>query len=456
MEPNASDRHNKKASKKKKKKHKKTCQKESHKKDRRSKHAKYLSSDSDSSSGPSYRSSGRSRSKKEEKGSGVSALHEAAELGSVAGVENAWAQDPTLAVDALDAKGWTCLHHAARWGHYNLARLLITRGANVNAQTAKDKETPLHLAILFQQRETVSLLLGNHADTEIQSNDGLTPSVLLKMAGLGATRVEESCKRAEDLEFDEDRDLKANREEENRRARVDDEKAWREKLFAQADSEVDDSFVYSFSEEGRTSKAKTDEEWRQSMWRQMYHKRRPATPPPPPPNRPGAKRMRGSLPLGPGVHGEDEEARRRSEQTIKEELEREVKRREERRRERRLKARTTYEEKWTSFSTRVSELRNVTSGPLVFLSHGDIPWPSTNTDAEEVKGVLFADIDFSDQDLLKARIRQETLRWHPDKFAQMMGALLLEDDKGRVLDRVKAIAQVLNSVRTGDKPAGAT
>ncbi len=45
----------------------------------------------------------------------------------------------------------------------------------------------------------------------------------------------------------------------------------------------------------------------------------------------------------------------------------------------------------------------------------------------------------------KRRQRGELLRWHPDKFQGRYGALLLEADRGRIMHRVQAICELLNS-----------
>ena len=43
--------------------------------------------------------------------------------------------------------GWTPLHFAARWGHKEIAELLIAAGADVNAKGFAGKMTPLDVAI---------------------------------------------------------------------------------------------------------------------------------------------------------------------------------------------------------------------------------------------------------------------------------------------------------------------
>jgi hypothetical protein len=45
----------------------------------------------------------------------------------------------------------------------------------------------------------------------------------------------------------------------------------------------------------------------------------------------------------------------------------------------------------------------------------------------------------------KRRLRTELLRWHPDKFQGRYGAALLEADRQRIMHRVQAICEALNT-----------
>ena len=46
---------------------------------------------------------------------------------------------------------------------------------------------------------------------------------------------------------------------------------------------------------------------------------------------------------------------------------------------------------------------------------------------------------------VKKRVRLELLRWHEDKFAKFKDRLA-PSDVGRILERVKAVTQTLNSI----------
>lgn len=49
-------------------------------------------------------------------------------------------------VDVCDNAGYTALHYAARGGHLGVCKLLLSRGANINATTKSGQATALHRA----------------------------------------------------------------------------------------------------------------------------------------------------------------------------------------------------------------------------------------------------------------------------------------------------------------------
>lgn len=67
----------------------------------------------------------------------------------------------------------TPLRSAAQQGHVLLARLLISKGADVNAET-KDGETPLMCAVKKRQLEAARLLISEGAKLDVARNDGET------------------------------------------------------------------------------------------------------------------------------------------------------------------------------------------------------------------------------------------------------------------------------------------
>jgi ankyrin repeat protein len=62
----------------------------------------------------------------------------------------------------------TPLHLAAWLGHKEIAELLITNGADVNAKKAVEGETPLHEAAAYGNKEIAELLIVNGANVNVK------------------------------------------------------------------------------------------------------------------------------------------------------------------------------------------------------------------------------------------------------------------------------------------------
>lgn len=84
-------------------------------------------------------------------------------------------------IDAVDEKGWTALHHAAKNGELKEVKRLLAAGANVDVTTKQDindvfsRSTPLHLASHYAHVEIAKMLLDQGADIEVR--DALVVSV---------------------------------------------------------------------------------------------------------------------------------------------------------------------------------------------------------------------------------------------------------------------------------------
>jgi hypothetical protein len=67
--------------------------------------------------------------------------------------------------------GWTCLMQAAAYGHLDICRLLIDKGAQMEAKDSNGN-TPLHFAAANGHLEIVRLLCDRGADIEAHDDDG--------------------------------------------------------------------------------------------------------------------------------------------------------------------------------------------------------------------------------------------------------------------------------------------
>ncbi|XP_015835535.1 ankyrin repeat domain-containing protein 39 isoform X1 [Tribolium castaneum] len=77
-------------------------------------------------------------------------------------------------VDQRDAAGYTPLHYAARNGHLDICKLLVAKGACLDAVTCQGKATPLHRAATVGKFEIVKFLVENKANCRLKDADGKT------------------------------------------------------------------------------------------------------------------------------------------------------------------------------------------------------------------------------------------------------------------------------------------
>lgn len=82
--------------------------------------------------------------------------------------------DKLLKIDCVDEHGTTPLQYAAFRGHEDICRLLISKGADVNAKTHDQGYSALMFAAIANKVNVVSLLLDNNADTDYTNIIGRT------------------------------------------------------------------------------------------------------------------------------------------------------------------------------------------------------------------------------------------------------------------------------------------
>lgn len=102
-------------------------------------------------------------------------IFDAAAIGDVGAVRALLTGD-RASVNDHGPDGLTALHLAASFGHLELARLLLGRGADPNAVSLNEARiTPLHSAVSAKHRDTASLLLALGASPNVVQHGGWTP-----------------------------------------------------------------------------------------------------------------------------------------------------------------------------------------------------------------------------------------------------------------------------------------
>lgn len=108
-------------------------------------------------------------------------VHNAIRDGNLQKIKSLLKDNPGLAIKQ-DAFGYTPLHYAAAFGEKDMAELLLTNRADVNAQ-ALNGATPLHWAVEEGHKNLVELLLTYHADVNAKNSNGSTPLHMAEQMG---------------------------------------------------------------------------------------------------------------------------------------------------------------------------------------------------------------------------------------------------------------------------------
>lgn len=101
-------------------------------------------------------------------------LFEAAAVGEVECVQHLLDADPTL-INAYSHDGWTPLHLASFFGHREVAQFLLQRGADMAARSRNATgNRPLHAALAGRRFDIARLLVRHGSNVNIQDNYGWT------------------------------------------------------------------------------------------------------------------------------------------------------------------------------------------------------------------------------------------------------------------------------------------
>ena len=78
------------------------------------------------------------------------------------------------------------------------------------------------------------------------------------------------------------------------------------------------------------------------------------------------------------------------------------------------------------------------------LGYSDIPWPGGDKSDHDI-AILMQGLDKGSSDY-KKYVREQQIRWHPDKFLQRFGSHIAVAEKDTIMKRVTELSQKLNKL----------
>lgn len=306
------------------------------------------------------------------------------------------------------SNGQNLLHYCCRRGQDIIFRFLLKEGSDCT-HLDYNGDTPLHHALRLALKSSTNtvyttivlpLLENSPHLLEVANNDGITCRHLLdKLVQKRQTHDNE-----EQFDFHQPETSEAS-------------ESWEEKLANEFRNEYDDSTGRYYSDSYDNKDAESYDEWAERLRREYHMKHKYGG---------RCQSNKGETTTTKTACAKDnlEDIRRKMREKYEENQRRD--------RENRILQKSR------------NYLKNITAlqshkGVIKF---DDVPWPY-NVDVVEIKKVMFQDVLTNDE-AYKKRLREEQIRWHPDKFLQKHGQLLCEIDKDRIMERVKEISQELN------------
>jgi ankyrin repeat protein len=111
-----------------------------------------------------------------------------------------WLLEKGVQVDVRSKAGMTGLMFASKLGRYDIAKLLIDKGANVNSKFySLDNKTPLHFACVGGNRALAQLLIENGADVNARMRTFSLPALHLAVAQNSQSIVELLIRNGADI-----------------------------------------------------------------------------------------------------------------------------------------------------------------------------------------------------------------------------------------------------------------
>lgn len=330
--------------------------------------------------------------------------------------------EPSHLTGFVDRKGRTPLHACCLLGDDAIMRLLLKKGANVRVQD-NDGNTPIHFALKYAIQTTkfyafddliVPLLKACSGHVfDIENNEGKTPrEYLTVLKRVHAQRREEE--KAERKQRWRKEDEEMSKKQENLE--------WERKLQFEASQEH--YSIYSQDDYQENTQESYDE-WVERIVRERRRKTE------------SSKQQK----------TDTKERQEQQEQKAKErnkELEKEHEAYITRLSIQRQKLKLA--SSLTDYEKRCREI--FYSNAMSTLTFVDIPWPFEG-DTKQMIDLLTKWSEMKSKEERKKFLKDQQVRWHPDKFLQKCGNRLHEEDREQIIDQVKELSQEINAILEG-------
>ena len=300
--------------------------------------------------------------------------------------------------EIITKKGEKMLHIAAKEGSRYCLEYLLEKGANAKLVDKKGN-LALHKALRFvlenysreNERDLVSSLLTYSSGLiNLENSSGVSPKDLI----LSLEKVKEKKIRSYESPLSPDLRPEPRSEAEE----------WEAKLTEESHFEYDQSFgKFDFFSRETESTSETFDDWADRIFQEFYNKRKKSW------KRSEEKSLPKLRNLKPDLKSTevDQNYKLLKEKKLREKQE------------------------------KLCE-RLFTTSDVITLS--DLPYK--NMKAEEILEMVTCKCG-SEPTEIKKRIREELLRWHPDKFRQKFGERIDKEEQDGVMEHVKHISQIL-------------
>lgn len=325
---------------------------------------------------------------------------------------------PSYLTAIVDRKGRTPLHVCCLLGDDAIMRLLLKNGADVGV-TDSDGNTPIHFALKYALETTrfsafndlILPLLNvcSHHVLEIKNNDGRTAKECLGQLKRAYAQ------RREEIETQRKQQWQMKKEEMSRK---EDDLEWERKLEFEAGQE--DFSKYNQDDYIETTQ-ETYDEWVERMLHERWQKK--------------ASRKQDKT----KAERRQEQQQQAKERTKQLEKEHEA-----------YMTRISIERQKLKLVATLAEYENkcqeiFDSDSTTAIKFTDVPWPS-HGDTKDMINLVQRWAELKSEDERKKFLKEQQVRWHPDKFLQKCGNRLDLDDREKIIEQVKELSQEINSL----------